>query len=81
MALRQKTPHVVVAFDTLADAMAFEIASKQYDIPGRVIPVPPEVDAGCGTAWSAPLGERAAVEAAIEQYSLDCAGVHEVNLY
>ena len=81
MALREKTPHVVVAFDTLSDAMALEAAAKQHDIPGRIIPVPKEVDAGCGMAWSAPLEDREQLETALDAHKLAHAGVHVVSLY
>lgn len=79
--LRQKTPHVVVAFDTMSDAMALEAAAKEFGIPGRVIPVPSEVDAGCGMAWSAPLEQREELEAAIQEHELAYAGVHVVMLF
>lgn len=81
MPLRQKTPHAVVAFDTISDAMAFEAASKAHGIPGRVIPVPQEVDAGCGMAWSAPLEQREELEACIEAHDLAYAGIYVVELY
>lgn len=79
--MRQKTPHAVVAFDTMSDAMAFEAASKQYSIPGRVIPVPSEVNAGCGMSWAAPLDQREELEAAIEEHKLSYEGIYEVSLY
>ena len=79
--LRQKTPHAVVAFDTMSDAMAFEAASKTYGIPGRVIPVPSEIDAGCGMSWSAPIDQREELEGAIQQHGLAYAGVYEVLLF
>ncbi|MBQ9068337.1 MAG: DUF3343 domain-containing protein [Eggerthellaceae bacterium] len=65
----------------MSDAMAFESASKLYGIPGRVIPVPSEVDAGCGMSWSAPVDQRGDLEAAIEEHGLANAGIHVVNLY
>lgn len=81
MPLREKTPHAVVAFDTMSDAMAFEAASKEHDIPGRVIPVPGEVDAGCGMSWSVPIEQREELEACIEAHNLAHSGIHIVNLY
>lgn len=81
MPLREKTLHAVVAFDTMSDAMAFETASKQYGIPGRVIPVPSEIDAGCGMSWSVPIAQRVELEGCIAQHNLAHAGIYVVNLY
>lgn len=80
--LREKTSHAVVAFDNMSDAMAFDATSKQHsDLPGRIIPVPREVDAGCGMSWAAPIEQRAELEDAIQRYNLVFASIHVVDLY
>ena len=79
--IRQKTPHVVIAFDTTSDVMAVEEAAKTHGIPGRIIPVPTEVDAGCGMSWAAPINEHDALIAALQEHGLAYSSVHEVNLY
>ncbi len=81
MPIRQKTPHVVVAFDTISDVMAVEEAAKEHGIPGRIIPVPTQVDAGCGMAWAAPFEKHDEVVAALQEHSLAFSSVHEVDLY
>lgn len=53
--LRKKSPRVVVTFHTTTAAMKTEQAARAYDVPGRLIPVPREITAGCGLAWSAPI--------------------------
>ena len=79
---RQKTPHAVVAFDTTSDAMAMEAAAKAHgDIPGRVIPVPREITAGCGLAWAAPCCQSGQIEAALASYNLAHEGIYIVDLY
>ncbi len=52
--LRQKSPRVVVTFHTTTAAMKTEQAAREQEVPGRLIPVPREITAGCGLAWSAP---------------------------
>ncbi len=42
-----------MTFHTTADAMAMEKACKKYGAPGRLIPVPRVISAGCGLAWCA----------------------------
>ena len=47
----QKRERVVFTFHTTTDAMAAESLCK--DMGGRMIPVPGEITADCGLAWSA----------------------------
>lgn len=54
--MRKKELKLVVTFHTTADAMAMEKACKAEEVPGRLIPVPRVISAGCGLAWAAPLG-------------------------
>lgn len=46
-----------MTFHTTAEAMAAEKILKQYNIAGRLIPVPRQISSGCGLAWSAQPGE------------------------
>ena len=51
--MRKKELKLVVTFHTTADAMAMEKACKEQNVPGRIIPVPRTISAGCGLAWCA----------------------------
>ncbi len=48
--MRQK-PYQVLTFHTTAAAMELEVVCKQNGIPGRLVPVPRRLSAGCGIAW------------------------------
>ncbi len=61
--MRQKTDRAVVSFRTTHDAIAFETACEGAGAPGRLIPLPKEIDAGCGLAWSAPPDTEEALRA------------------
>ena len=78
---RKKTPHAVVAFDSTSDAMALDAAAREHDLPGRVIPVPSEINAGCGMAWSVPCCERDNLEGAMIRLGLAYEGIYIVDLY
>ena len=52
--MREKQPALIVTFPTTAAAMEAERFCLAQGIPGRVIPVPREITAGCGLAWKAP---------------------------
>lgn len=81
--MRQKTPKVVITFETTTDAMAFEMESKAAPdaLPGRIIPVPSEISAGCGLSWCAEEQERELLLATVEVKGLAYEGVHSVLLY
>ena len=50
---RVRVPSLVVSFPTTAAAMACEECCALRGLPGRMIPVPGEISAGCGLAWKA----------------------------
>lgn len=52
--MREKKPALIVTFPTTAAAMEAESYCLANRLPGRVIPVPREITAGCGLAWRAP---------------------------
>ena len=51
--MREKRPALVITFPTTAAAMGCESLCRERGLPGRTIPVPGEVAAGCGLAWKA----------------------------
>ena len=57
--MRVKAPALVISFANVTEALAVENACKAAGLPGRIIPVPREITAGCGLAWSAPPEEEA----------------------
>ncbi len=59
--MRQKENRFVVTFRSTTEAMAAEKRLKEQNVPGRLIPIPRQLSAGCGLAWSAPERERETV--------------------
>ena len=60
--MKPRSEQCVVTFRTTAGAMAMEAACKESGLPGRLIPVPRSVTAGCGLCWAAPPPVRDALE-------------------
>jgi hypothetical protein len=56
--MRQKSPALIITFSTTTAAMAAEQFFTQSGLPGRLIPLPREISAGCGLCWKAPAGEE-----------------------
>lgn len=78
---RVKTPKTVITFASTADAMAMDAAAGDNALPGRLVPVPSEIDAGCGFAWAAEAACRARLLARMDELGLAREGVHEVLMY
>ena len=75
--MRQKELKLVVTFHTTADAMAMEKACKEHNVPGRIIPVPRAISAGCGLAWCAELTDVDAIKNVMKQVGIEEEDMHE----
>ena len=75
--MRKKELKLVVTFHTTADAMAMEKACKEHNVPGRIIPVPRAISAGCGLAWCAELDEKEQIAAMMKQVGIEEEDMHE----
>lgn len=67
---RVKKMYHVITFHTTTEAMGFEKACLEKKIPGRMIPVPREISAGCGLAFRVLSEDYIQYEAAIENLGL-----------
>ena len=56
--MRNKENRLVITFHSTTEAMEAEKRLKELGVPGRLIPIPRQLSAGCGLAWSAPEMER-----------------------
>ncbi len=56
--MRQKKPRLIVTFETTTMALKMEKKCRAVGAPGRLIPVPREITAGCGLSWLAAPEER-----------------------
>lgn len=75
--MRKKELKLVVTFHTTADAMAVEKACKEKNVPGRLIPVPRSISAGCGLAWCAGLDEKELVRSVMHTVGIEEEEMHE----
>ena len=79
--MREKTLKTVMTFSSTSDAMAMEAASREHGIPGRIIPVPSEIDAGCGLSWCVDAGDCDELISQVKALALAYEGIFEVALY
>ncbi len=78
--MRAKSLKLIVTFHTTTAAMAMERVCTAAGLPGRLIPVPREITAGCGMSWKAEPGDRAALEAFVAEKGITVAGWYELML-
>jgi hypothetical protein len=65
--MRIKEKRVIVAFHTTHEAMAFEEFCLAGGVPGRLIPLPGEIAAGCGLAYSSPPENLELIKACLDE--------------
>ena len=78
--MKQRTEKCVVTFRTTAGAMAMEAACREEGLPGRLIPVPRSVTAGCGLCWAAPPVCREVLEELVIKKRLDVDWIYAIIL-
>lgn len=81
--MRVKVDSLVITFPTTAAAMACEELCGKKGLPGRMIPVPGQISAGCGLAWKASPADRPVFElelaaAGIAWTDMDIVGLWEL---
>lgn len=77
---REKKLRLVVTFHTTAAALKTERTAKDAGLEGRLIPVPRELSAGCGLAWSAPPETGPRLLALLREKNVECAETCELLL-
>ena len=75
--MRKKELKLVVTFHTTADAMAMEKACKEQNAPGRIIPVPRAISAGCGLSWCADLSDTERIAEVMQSVGIQEEEMHE----
>lgn len=68
--MREKKESLVITFPSTTSAMAADRFFNREHLPGRLIPIPREITAGCGLAWRALPSEREVLREALENNEL-----------
>ena len=78
--MRQKKPTLVITFATTTQAMAVEKFCLSNNLPGRIIPVPREITAGCGLSWKAAPEDKELLEAELQKSGLGWQEMHVIEI-
>jgi len=79
--MREKKPALVIAFETTSQALAAEVLFTSSGLPGRMIPLPSNLSAGCGLAWKSEPEQRETLCAALDTARLDRGGCFVVEMF
>ena len=78
--MRAKKPTLVITFATTTQAMAMEKFCQTQGLPGRLIPGPREITAGCGLSWKADPADKDALESALTQHDMKWHEMHIIEI-
>ena len=72
----KKKPTLIITFATTTQAMAMEKFCTRQNLPGRLIPVPREITAGCGLSWKDRPEEKDLLISALTEAGMKWAECH-----
>lgn len=78
--MRKKESCYILTFQSTVQAIEMEKALKERNAPGRLIPVPGEITAGCGLAYCVPASQADLLQKMIVEYGLAYQEHHEILL-
>ena len=77
---RLKRPALILSFAKTTDAMAVEKFCMTNNLPGRLIPVPRQITAGCGLSWRANPEDEDILTAELSKAGLAWSGLYRLEL-
>ncbi|MFO7886848.1 MAG: DUF3343 domain-containing protein [Eubacteriales bacterium] len=74
----EKSLKLIITFQTTTAAIAMEKICLSNKLPGRLIPLPREIDSSCGMAWCAPPENRKELEQIAKEKEIKISGVYQL---
>lgn len=79
--IREKRKQLVITFSDTTAPLKLDILAQQEVVPGRTIPLPSEISAGCGMAWKAELSDRERLLLLMKEKNIRWEAIYELDLY
>lgn len=76
----KKELRLIITFRDTVMAIRMEKAMKEAGFPGRIIPLPSAISAGCGLCFMAPLEARKALEQEMKRQDITWELITELML-
>lgn len=78
--MRKKIPQLIVTFSNTPEAIAMEKYCLANEVPGRLIPVPTQITAGCGLAWKTDPGQEQSLLKVMDEAKLHWEAMRVIDL-
>lgn len=78
--MREKKRRFIITFETTTQAMEMERICGLNNIPGRIIPLPREISAGCGLSWCIDYGDYMAYKENIDSLNIEYDNIYELTI-
>lgn len=79
--MRQRKEFLVITFSETTDAIAAEKLLPKHGIPGRIIPIPRQLSAGCGLSWKTDMEWEDRAREALEAEGIRWQEMEPVTLW
>ncbi len=79
--MRQSREFLVITFSETTDAMAAEKLFAEKGIPGRIIPIPRQLSAGCGLSFKTEKEWKTGAEAVLKEAGIRWHEMEPVRLW
>ena len=76
--MREKKLQLILSFKNTVDALEMEQIGQRRGLPGRLIPLPSVISAGCGLAWTTEPENRDITLSVTKEEGLEPSSVHEI---
>ena len=76
--MREKKLQLILSFKNTVDALEMEQIGQRRGLPGRLIPLPSVISAGCGLAWTTEPENRDITLSVIKEEGLEPSSVPEI---
>ena len=76
--MREKKLQLILSFKNTVDALEMEQIGQRRGLPGRLIPLPSVISAGCGLAWTTEPENKDLTLSTMKEEGLEPASVHEI---
>ena len=78
---REKKKRLIITFENTTAPLKLDIKGMACGIPGRTIPLPSVISAGCGLAWRAELSDRESLIAFMKEQDIRWEAMYELEMY
>lgn len=78
--MRKKTEALIISFGTTTEAMKMDQHCEKNGLPGRLIPIPREITAGCGMAWKARPDDKDVLQQEMLDHGIRWEGMYTLEL-